>query len=423
MEDDIDYRVKQWQPPSRPEWVQRINEEGSYLDIKSVVPLDEDSLISCAKRNTGLSDFGADDWYEPFKFFIKGVDDEAELNLMGRLMTRADLLMHLEARLRVEDTFKRHPEIDVQELSPPIMIVGSGRSGTSAIQNLLSYDPDNGTTLQWECMYPVPAPEAADYRSDPRIAIADKRITLGYRVTPELMSMHEYGGEIPTELNYLETLSFLGASRLNLYGVTPSFQAYIAKLSHVPKLRYAKRVLKLLQWKNPRRRWILKLPDTMNFLPDLFKVFPDLELVWMHRDPIKTVSSFVSLVGTLFWVRSDKRLDPKVYAHLSNPAGLATLFNSVIDLIDQGRIPAKQIHHVQYVDFVGSPLDTVEALYKEIGIAITDQARAAMDNYLRQHPRENRPPHQYGMGAGERLSDERKLFERYQTLFKVPTEI
>ena len=183
--------------------------------------------------------------------------------------------------------------------------------------------------------------------------------------------MHEYGGEIPTELNYLETLSFLGASRLNLYGVTPSFQAYIAKLSHVPKLRYAKRVLKLLQWKNPRRRWILKSPDTMNFLPDLFEVFPDLQLVWMHRDPIKTVSSFVSLVGTLFWVRSDKRLDPKVYAHLSNPAGLATLFNSVIDLIDQGRIPAKQIHHVQYVDFVGSPLDTVEALYKEIGIAIT----------------------------------------------------
>ena len=49
----------------------------------------------------------------------------------------------------------------------------------------LSVDPDNGTIMQWEAMYPVPAPEAATYRTDPRIDVADKRITLGYRVTPD----------------------------------------------------------------------------------------------------------------------------------------------------------------------------------------------------------------------------------------------
>src|SRR5262245_5252373 len=145
MSDDDGYRVKQWQPPARPAWVQRVNEEGQYLDLKSVVPLDEASLIKAARANTGLNDFGENDWYEPFQVFLKSLEDEAELNLVGRLLTRSDVLMYLEARLRIEDAYRRHPEIEDQELAPPMLIVGSGRSGTSAIQNLLSCDPDNGT--------------------------------------------------------------------------------------------------------------------------------------------------------------------------------------------------------------------------------------------------------------------------------------
>ena len=51
----------------------------------------------------GLSDFGSDDWYEPFRIFVRALEDESELTLIGRLMTRSDILMHLEARLRIED--------------------------------------------------------------------------------------------------------------------------------------------------------------------------------------------------------------------------------------------------------------------------------------------------------------------------------
>ena len=134
MDDDINYRMKHWTPPPHPQWVQRINEEGTYLDIKSVVPLDENSLLACAKANTGLTDFGSDDWYEPFKILIKSYEEEANLSLVGRIMTRSDLITHLEARLRVEDTYKKHPEIDDQVIKAPFFIVGSGRCGTSALR-------------------------------------------------------------------------------------------------------------------------------------------------------------------------------------------------------------------------------------------------------------------------------------------------
>jgi hypothetical protein len=422
MSFDYNYRMKQWTPPARPEWVQRINEEGRYLDLKSVVPLDEDSLMGRAKANTGLSDFGSDDWYEPFKVLIKSFDDEADLSLMGRLMTRSDLLMHLEGRLRIEDLYKRHPEIDDQPITAPILIIGSGRCGSSAMQNLLACDPENGTPMHWEALLPAPPPEAASYRSDPRIAIADGRMTQWNRVTPEIMAMHEFGGDMPTELIQIETMSFQSVSWLFLYGFVPSYLGYMAQRSSVPALRYAKRVLKLLQWKNPRQRWILKSPDAMRYLPELFEVFPDLRLVWMHRDPLKAVSSMVSLIGTLFWIRSDKRLDEATFSQLTDPAGLAALFEQAIGWIEQGKIPAAQLSSIQYEDFVADPLATVQALYRDIGIELSGEGRRAMEAYQHAHPREKRPAHQYSTGDAARRLEERKLFERYQRFFKVRSE-
>jgi len=74
MNDAPSYRARQWTPPARPDWVRRINEEGRCMDIRSVVPLDENSLLRAAKANTGFSDFGADDWHEPLLVLIRSYE-------------------------------------------------------------------------------------------------------------------------------------------------------------------------------------------------------------------------------------------------------------------------------------------------------------------------------------------------------------
>lgn len=49
-------------------------------------------------------------------------------------------------------------------------------------------------------------------------------------------------------------------------------------------------MLQLWQWRNPRRHWLLKAPSHLNYLPVLFKVFPDAQVVFTHRDPLKAAS-------------------------------------------------------------------------------------------------------------------------------------
>ncbi len=83
------------------------------------------SLLEKAQANTGLSDFGGDEFREPLGLLIDSLEGEAHLTLMGRLVARGDLLRTLENRLRLVDLFRRHPEIVEQSVARPIFVVGN----------------------------------------------------------------------------------------------------------------------------------------------------------------------------------------------------------------------------------------------------------------------------------------------------------
>ena len=56
----------------------------------------------------------------------------------------------------------------------------------------------------------------------------DQRMTQWNRVAPEMASIHEFGGDMPTELIQLEALSFQASGWLIFCGFTPSYVAYMA---------------------------------------------------------------------------------------------------------------------------------------------------------------------------------------------------
>lgn len=392
------------------------------MDIRSVVPLDENSLIACAKANVGLEDFGDDSWYEPFQVLVKSLDDEANLNLMGRLMTRSDLLLFLQARLQVEDVYKQHPEISDEEIVKPIFIIGQGRSGTSVLQNMLSADPDCGTTTMWEVFFPAPPPEKATYRTDPRIEKADKLVTQLNRVVPEFEAMHEWGAEVPTETIQVHGLTFVSPWFNAFMGQASSYMQYLQSQDLVPVYEYEKRVLKLLQWKNPRRTWVMKTPYYIQHLPTLLQVYPDAGLVWTHRDPVKALASAVNMVGTMFWSRSDTPFIGKSFEMYTNADQSAAMMTRPIDWLDSGRVPRDRLYNLQYLDFIRDPVGSARQIYDYFGIEMTEEGANAMRRYMADNPRSSRPSHRYDVGPADQVLREREAYRRYQEHFDVPTE-
>ena len=414
-------RRKVWTPPPRSEWAAQLAVEGSYLDAVGVVPFDEQSLLEAAKKNTGLDDFGNDDWYEPFKVFVKAVNEEANLNLLGRILTRSDVLGLLEARLLIEDTYKKHPEIEDEVVAQPIVVMGQGRTGTSILLQILASDPDNGAIKTWEAMFPCPPPTKESYLTDSRIDKAHKLITQWERVVPALASMHEFTGEIPTECLQILALNFT-SSWLNLYAQVPTYNQYLSTIDWRGAFEYHKRVLKLLQWKNPRKRWILKTPEYIQYMPYVLQVYPDAGFVWTHRDPVKVMASIVSLVGTLHWIRTDTPFKHGAFDQFTQTDLAAGLLNRAIDWIEDGTVPRNQLCNIQFHDFVADPLRAVEQIYKQFSIEMTPEGRKAMADYIVASARSNRPSHSYDTGPAEVVAASRTHFERYEKYFNVKQE-
>jgi hypothetical protein len=186
--------------------------------------------------------------------------------------------------------------------------------------------------------------------------------------------------------------------------------------------RYEQRVLKLLQWRNPRRTWVMKSPFTITHMPSVLDVYPDAGFVWIHRDPVKALASVVSLIGTLHWMRSDEPFLGDSLAQFTNPDLSAGMMAQPIGWLESGVLPKDRLCNVQYRDFISDPMAAIAAIYDTFGLELTDDARAGMEQRWTALAREKRPAHTYDLGSAEEISLEREAFRPYQEYFAVPEE-
>ncbi len=409
-----------WTPPPHPEWLGAMNQEGSYFNLAAVVPLDEASLLQHACRTTGLDDFGGELWRQPFRVLIQSLQEEAQLTLMGRLMARSDIILWLSTRLQVTDTLKRYPQILDEEIVAPMVIVGLPRSGTSILFELLSQDSDVGVPLMWEALQPCPPPESATYTTDPRIEQADKLFTQWNRVAPEFASMHEMRGDIPAECGLLMAGTFVSDHCACLHQ-TNSYSAWCLTADFQPVYDYHKTILQILQWRNPRKRWLLKAPEHQVHLDTLLHVYPDACIVQTHRDPIKCMASTASMMGTLYYMRSDQPFNAQLFDNIIMGEATAQRLEFVIAQRESGVVPAANIVDSRYQDLMDNPLGCISSIYAHFGMHLSDTTRERMLGYLRDKPQGKFGQHSYALDSLR--SRDRPLFKRYQTLYGVLDEL
>ncbi len=405
----------------RPEWLVAVNREGETMDLATVVPLDPDELIATATRAEGLDDFGSDTWREPFEVLVESLDREARLSLFGRVGTRDMLLNSLRSRLRVEAEYARHPEIEAEEIREPVIIVGLPRSGTSILFETLMQDSSLVPLLAWEVEAPCPPPEAATYRSDPRIVLAHERITRRARLAPRMQAMHELGAEIPAECGTAHTYySFVSESVLGRYNL-PSYLHYLEKRGDLRgAYAYHRRLLKLLQWKNPRRHWLLKSPPYLWHLDLLFETFPDARVIFSHRDPLRAISSGTSLLLTMRGMWSDTPVvDPAGFAQMLDPATIAAGFDRIIDQIEGGVLPRDRLIDSHYAGFMADPASQVRGLYQQLGLDFPAEVVDRIRTFLDHKPQGKFGAHSYAVIDDPAV---RALFVRYQDYFGVANE-
>lgn len=405
-----------WRPPKRPIWVERMNEYGNAVGgPENLVSLDADSLLQAATRATGLDDFGEGDWRTHFDVLLRSFEEESSLHLVGRNVVRTELLLALGARLGLTDLWRRKPEVLEQPVEAPVFILGSPRSGTSILFELMSQDPESRSPAMWEMLRPIDSIEGRN-----RGQSIDDVMRLWHDIQPEYETMHENSGFLPNECIYLTLPEFLSVHWSGNH-VVPSYEKHLTATDERIAYRYHRRFLQSLQSAGGSRRWLLKAPSHIFTLRELFDVYPDARIIRTHRDPLKTLPSAISLMGTIKWIRCEN-VDMSAAPALV-PGGFAYIFQKEIEWRQSGALPDDRFVDVHFDDVVRDPVGTVGQVYERLGWEYTDDAKQRIDDYAKSKPKGSKGEHRYSLSeVGLDAAAERERFAFYTKHYVVREE-
>ncbi|HZY59055.1 MAG TPA: sulfotransferase [Candidatus Binataceae bacterium] len=372
-------------------------------------------LIDAARARSGLDDFGNDSFREGLEHLVDSIDRESRLNDLGKLGVPEMLIAQLISRLEVEHWYRTHPEIDDEQIVAPLFGVGLPRTGSTALVFMLAQDPNNRSLRMWEADKPCPPPEYATQHTDPRVAVCAANIEAGLERCPERRAMLPWDAEGPTECLGVMFLDF----KFQAYEAFLHVPSYIDWLNSPacdmePAYRYHKRVLKLLQWRCPPRRWSLKSPTHMLYINALNKVYPDARFVMTHRHPAQVLPSLADL---LWSTRRDLLADPleRWYARHAMEEW-ATAIGRLMELRD--RLGPARFYDIAFRNFMADPIREIRGLYQWLGWKLDDNTVKLMLAWQANNPKGSHKVAMEKYGLDEKSIDQTYRFytERFAGL-------
>jgi hypothetical protein len=375
----------------RPAWVRRLNAMGTAVGgaiegARQLIPIEPADLLERATRSIGgtpAGDFGDPDWQTRFEELARAVD-ASDMHVVGRLLTKQELLRSLRTRLLVNRALDERPAMADERIEAPIIVTGPARSGTSILFELLWLDETVRGPLAWEALHPMPLPESAE--EDLRPLASESEQELWADVQPEFAAMHELRSDLPVECVTLTAPSFGGthwSMIAQLEGLVPDM---------VQMYAYHQRILQLLQHTADERTWLLKTPGHLMSIDLVFETYPDAWIVQTHRDPAKTMPSTVSTTAMIQWLRTD-HVDVEAVAAIIG-AGFGFALNSVAERRAKGDLPDRFVD-VHFQSLIADPVAAIGAVYEEMGRTFTDAHARAIPEYLASKPKGKFGVHRY----------------------------
>ncbi len=387
------------------------------------VSFDPDALCDEAAAATGCSDFGDEAFRAPLAALTDAIEGEANLSGMGTLSVHGQLVGHLKNRLLVEDLIGEHPEILDVEIARPIVIAGQPRTGTTHLHNLLAADPALRSLPYWESLEPVLPPDeraaVAAGASDPRRERTEVGLAFLNEALPYFKRMHEMTVDHVHE--EIQLLALAGSTMLfETMSVMPRWRDYYLAHDQTPAYEYLKRVLQVLQWQRGGERWVLKSPQHLEQFGPLLAVFPDATFVVTHRDPVSVIASNATMLAYTARLNVEHP-DPYRIGHYWSDRIQQML---EAGLRDRDRLPADRSLDVRFDEFMADDLGTVERIYEVADQPFGPDVRAAMEQFVRDHPRGRHGGVRYDLAGdfGIDPAERRAALQGYVDRFGVATE-
>lgn len=362
--------------------------------IKSkIAPLNIRGLLSDVIYKTKLEYKDDPLCEEALRILMHSCKKDARLNLFGQIAARQHFSDLFETRLRLMDLWTHVPEIQKQNVLPPLFITGMPKSGSTFLHRLLAQDPSNRAPATWEVMFPLPPPERESFGSDPRIAKAEKRLRWLRWTRPAITRAHPIGARLPQECGEILAYSFQSYVFLDMF-LASSYETWLSDQDMRPAYDFHMQILKHLQWHAPGGRWVLKSSDHVHALTTLLETYDEARIIFMHRDPTRVLQASAS----------QTRLLKSIFSHSIDPLRLAAdqvrsltdKVNKIMEFREKDSHLAECFFDICYLELARDPMATVHAIYDRFGFELSPDAEERMKIFI-EAERSGRRPDEYSL--------------------------
>jgi hypothetical protein len=319
-----------------------------------------DQLIEEATGIAGLSDFGPGDFREGLTVLLDSLERDGDLSPQSDGAVVGEFRRRLVNRLEVEAWYVTHPEVDNVAVGGPVDINGLPRTGTTALADMLSLDPQFRCLRGWEQMKPCP-PTTLDTEADDPRRLEFAKVREGF--SPEHGTMHIFEMDATTEDTEVLGMAFHGQQMML---PVSSYRDWWREADLTVTYHYHRRVVKLLGSRRPPTLWLFKAPHHKFHLEALVSAYPDIRFIMTHRDPAKVVPSYTSLVSTILppaeGQRDMRALGREICDHLRIGMEHA--------VAARGRIGESRFLDVHHRDLVADPKRVLRQTYEWLGLEL-----------------------------------------------------
>ena len=260
-----------------------------------------------------------------------------------------------------------HSEIKNIKINNPIFVSGLPRSGTTYLHNLLIHFLDRDGLEFWELSEPIPwfNNNCFDIRFRKMRTFL---LFLAYRVfIPNLQRMHPVSLSSYEECWHLFKVS-LGVYNLDFQFGMNNFGNWISSNTINQSYHEYKMMLKIISSSNKKKNLVLKCPEHILFYNQLINNFKDCKIIWIHRDPVKVISSYSSMIYEIqnFFLKSCTKKEVGEF-----------VTNRFYDMIKKGLQNRDtnniKVTDINYLDLKNNPEDLIEIISKDIKIEIKNK--------------------------------------------------
>lgn len=311
-----------------------------------------------------------------------------------------------------------YPDLNNQNVTQPIFIVGNFRSGTTLLHRLLAKDQRFTGMRTWEIYL---APAIVQRRIIQWLMKINRMIGNPIKIIIDRFeaALQSYSYMHRTGLNQIEEDSHVLLQIWSSYNLLAFFpfpeliKNYIYYDEQVTEeqqkmdMQYYQEVLKRHIYANKGKHYISKSPSHSPKVKTLHRQFPDAKFINLVRSPLRVIPSAVSMFSNHWktYGEPDQEYPKPGQEVIQEQAKHWYIYPHQY----LKKLPSDQYCMVRYQDLVADPKATVENIYRRFGIQMTEQFQQTLAEES-EKAKQYKSKHRYSLEKmdldGDSINDE-----------------